>query len=127
MTQQPPPPPWGTPPPFPPGPPPPQPSGLSNKVKFWIGVPLVVPAMVVAGFLMGLADTLLDGAAPTSSADGLVVLLVGLVLLAGFTALIVVERTRWFAIGMLAGGAAALILAAGACLVLLASFTNSYG
>lgn len=126
MTQQPPPPPWGTPPPFPPGPPPPQPSGLSNKVKFWIGVPLAVPAMFATGMLMSLADTLLDGAAPTSSADGLVVLLVGLVLLAGFITLIVVERTRWFAIGMLAGGAAALILAAGACLVLLASLSGSF-
>jgi len=126
MTQQPPPPPWGTPPPFPTGPPPPQPSGLSNKAKFWIGVALAIPAMFGSGVLLGLADAVLDGTTPTSDADAAVSGLVSLLLLAGFITAIVVEKTRWIAIGMLAGGAAALILAAGACLVLLAGLSGSY-
>ena len=50
----------------------------------------------------------------------------GLLLLGAFVAAIVVERTRWFALGILAGGAVLFILAAGACVVLLVAFMSSY-
>ena len=41
-------------------------------------------------------------------------------------AAIVFARTRWFAIGVIAGLAVILILAAGACVVLIVALTNSY-
>ncbi len=40
--------------------------------------------------------------------------------------MIVVERTRWLALEMLAGAAILLILLAGACVVLLVILSNSY-
>lgn len=131
MTQQPPPPSWGgppsnSPPPFPQGPPPPPPAGLSNKAKFWIGVAVAIPAMIGSGVLTGVLTALADNGGNPGAASA-VGGLVSLLILAGFITLIVLEKTRWVALGMLAGGAAALILAAGACLVLIASFANAYG
>ena len=41
--------------------------------------------------------------------------------------MIVLERTRWIALGMLAGTAIVLILVAGACVALLVAYSNTYG
>jgi hypothetical protein len=128
-----PPPPYGGPPgpPYggPPGPYPPphgQPSGMSNKAKFWIGAVLALPVIVVAGLISGAVSAVADGITGSSSVTGFAAALVGLGELAAVIGAIVWERTRWFAIGVIAGGAVLLILAAGACIVLLVAFTNSY-
>ena len=39
--------------------------------------------------------------------------------------MIVIEKTRWIALGMLAGTAILLILAAGACVALLFAYSSS--
>ena len=46
--------------------------------------------------------------------------------LAGLVTLIVMERTRWLGLGILAGIAILFILAAGACIVLIVGLTNAY-
>ena len=132
MSQQPPPPPYGGPPgnhppgPYlPPGPDQPR-RGMSNKARFWIGVALSLPALVVAGIVTGGGSALADGLGADPQVGGVVSLVLGLLLLAGFVAAIVVARTRWFALGILAGVAILFILAAGACVVLLVAFTSSY-
>jgi hypothetical protein len=99
---------------------------MSNKAKFWIGVLLALPAVIVAGMVLGAGAALASAIDPGSGLVGSVQLLLSVLLLAGYVAMIVVEKTRWFAIGMLAGGALLAILAAGACIVLLVAITNSY-
>jgi hypothetical protein len=41
-------------------------------------------------------------------------------------AAVVFARTRWFAIGVIAGVAVLFVLAAGACVVLIIGLTSSY-
>lgn len=104
-----------------------QPRGtMSNKAKFWIGVALALPTLVVAGLVAGAGSALADGLGADPQTGGIVSGLIGLLLLAGFIASIVLPRTRWFALGVLAGVAVLFILAAGACVVLLVAFTRSY-
>jgi hypothetical protein len=57
---------------------------------------------------------------------GVLSALVALLLLAGLVVLMVLEKTRWIGLGMLAGFAILAILAAGACVVLLIALTNAY-
>ena len=134
MTQQPPPPSGGPPStPYggPPGPYPPEPSGpgggMSNKGKFWLGVALTLPAMFVSGVLVGIPAAALDSLNASQDIGELLSGLVGLALLAGWIMMLVLEKTRWIALGMLAGSAIVLILAAGACVVLLFAVMSSYG
>ena len=101
-------------------------SGMSNKAKFWIGVALSLPAMVVAGIVTGGGSALADALGADPQVGGIVSTVLGLLLLAAFVAAIVLDRTRWFALGILAGGAVLFILAAGACIVLLVAFIGSY-
>lgn len=103
------------------------PSGMSDKAKFWIGVAVALPAMAAAGAVIAGGTALADGVGGSSDLATFVSLALTLLLFAGFITMIVAERTRWIAIGMLAGAAIAFILAAGACVVLLAGFSNSYG
>jgi len=49
----------------------------------------------------------------------------GLLIFAAYIAAIVIPRTRWFALGILAGTAVLFILAAGACVALLVAYSNS--
>ena len=119
-------PPGSYPPPYPyqdPGRPP---QGMSNKAKFWIGAALALPAMVVAGIITGAGSAVADGLGADPQVGAVVSSILGLLLLVGFIAAIVVDRTRWFALGMLAGAAVLFILAAGACVVLLVAFVSSY-
>lgn len=103
------------------------PSGMSNKAKFWIGVAVSLPAMAAAGSLIAVGTALADGVGGSSDLANYVSAALTLALFAGFITAMVLERTRWIAIGMLAGAAIAFILAAGACVVLLAAVSNSYG
>ena len=127
MSQQPPPPPYGGPPGQPSAArtgPPPGPAaarrGMSNKAKFWIGVLLALPALVVGRRhqrrrdgsgrrhrrrpVGGRHSSRERSPWPCWSACVL---------------MIVLERTRWIALGMLAGTAILFVLAAGACVALL--------
>ena len=116
MSQPPPLPPYGQPP-----------AGMSNKAKFWIGVAASLPAMAAAAVVVGGGTALADSFGGSSDLTGLFSLLFSLLVLGGFVTMISLEQTRWFAIGILAGAAVAFILAAGACVVLLAGINNSYG
>ncbi len=133
MSQQP--PPYGGPPtpPYggPPGPYPPEQSGagggMSNKAKFWIGVVITLPAMFLGGLLTSIPAAVLDSTNADPSIGGILSLLVGLGLFAGWIMMIVFEKTRWIALGMLAGTGIVLILLAGACVAFLVAYSNSYG
>jgi hypothetical protein len=99
---------------------------MSNKAKFWIGVALALPVVIVAGIISGAASALVDGISGSSDAGAAVAFVVGLGELAALVAAIVFARTRWFALGVIAGVAVLLILAAGACVVLIVAVTSSY-
>lgn len=134
MSQQPPRPPHGGPPGEPPGYPPvayPQPQGqpsggISNKAKFWIGVALAIPVLIVGSIVSGSGSAVVTGLGGAPEAGAIVSSVLGLLMLGGFIAAIVFERTRWFAIGILAGLAVLLILLAGACIVLLVALSKSF-
>jgi hypothetical protein len=100
---------------------------MSNKAKFWLGVALALPAMIVGPVIVGAAVNLGQVVSADGPLSGILGGVASLLLLAGFIALIVVGRTRWIGLGMLAGIAVLLILAAGACIVLIAALSNSYG
>jgi hypothetical protein len=127
MSQQPPPPPYGGPPgppgsypAFPQGPGQQPPQGMSNTAKFWIGAALSLPVMAVVAFATSLSSGAVGAITGSHEAGGIASFMVGMVLLVAYVAAVVWEKTRWFALGVLAGGAVLLILAAGACVVLLA-------
>jgi hypothetical protein len=131
MSQQPPPPPYGGPPqsPYggPPGPyQPPEPTpGMSNKAKFWIGVLLTIPAILVGSLITGAGSAAVDAVNGDPAIGAAVSSLLGLLIFAAYIAAIVIPRTRWFALGILAGTAVLFILAAGACVALLVAYSNS--
>jgi len=138
MSQQPPPPPYGGPPqppyggppnPYGPGqypPPEGQRPGMSNKSAFWIGVVLALPALFVVSLVLGVGAAVGEGLVGDPAVGGVISALLGVGLLAGLVTAIVVPKTRWFALGVLAGAAILLIVAAGACVVLLIALTQSY-
>jgi hypothetical protein len=100
---------------------------MSNKAKFWVGVVLALPTIVLAGLISGATSAVADGISGDSALAGVVAVVVGLAELGALIGAIVWGRTRWFAVGVIAGGAVLLILAAGACVVLLVALSNSYG
>ena len=119
MSQQPPPSPYG----LPPGEPPSQ--RPSNKGRFWLGVVLAIPAIIIGPVLIGAAAALGDAVATGSSLGAILGGLVALGLLGGFIVLVVIDRTRWIGLGMLAGFAGLFILGAGACVALIVAYSNS--
>ncbi len=131
MSQQPPPPPYGGPPQSPYGGPtgpyqPPEPRpGMSNKAKFWIGVLLTIPAIIVGSVITGAGSALVDAVNGDPAIGAAVSSLLGLLIFAAYIAAIVIPKTRWFALGILAGTAVLFILAAGACVALLVAYSNS--
>ncbi len=127
MSQQPPPPYGGPPGPYPQGHSDQPRSGMSNKAKFWIGVALTIPALFLAGAVSAVPSAVLDGMNADPSVGGVVGLVLMLVMLGLFVTAIVLERTRWFALGILAGTAILFVLAAGACVALLVAYSNSSG
>jgi hypothetical protein len=98
---------------------------MSNKAKFWVGVVLALPALILGPVIVGVAVNLGQVLSADGPLSGILGGLASLLLLAGFIALIVIERTRWLGLGMLAGIAVLLILAAGACIVLIAAISGS--
>jgi hypothetical protein len=104
----------------------PPPPPKRNKGKFWLGVVLALPAVLVAAFLFGGLMSLLSSADVPGGLMNVAALVVLTLLLTGLVALIVVERTRWIGLGLLAGTAIWAIVAAGACIVLIAAITSSY-
>ena len=124
-------PPYGGPPgPYPPqqqpGQPNGQPSGMSNKAKFWIGVALALPVVLLGSIISGGPRPSSTASAGTPTPLAAVAFVVGLGELAALVAAIVLARTRWFAIGVIAGVAVLFVLAAGACVVLIVGLTSSY-
>src|SRR4051794_7227099 len=99
---------------------------MSNKGKFWLGVVLALPALLVGGFIVGLAPAVTAGDTGTTDVGFFLGLVIFVLELVGLVTLIVMERTRWIGLGILAGIAILFILAAGACIVLIVGLTNSY-
>ena len=116
--------PYGPLPGQPPGAPPPAPR--RNKGKFWLGVVLSLPALLVVAFFFGGVVSAVDAAGAPAELTSLAGLVAGLLVLTGVVALIVVERTRWIGVGLIAGAAIWAIVAAGACIALLVAVSNSY-
>jgi hypothetical protein len=100
---------------------------MSNKAKFWIGVAIALPALMVGGIVSGAGSAVVDAVGGDPAVGAAVSGAIGLALLAGFVTLVVLERTRWIALGILAGSAILFILAAGVCVALLVAYSNSYG
>ena len=139
MSQQPPPPPYDGPPapavppnPYGPGTYPAVPAqprtGMSVKAKFWVGFALALPANFIAAVLVGAAGaagTAVGGDDP--EVGGVFSAILGLALLGVLVVGIVVEKTRWLAIGLLVGTVVMGILAVGAIVLLLVALTQSYG
>ena len=92
MSQQPPPPPYGGPPQTPYGGPPgpyqqPEPSpGLSNKAKFWIGVLLTIPAIIVSSVITGAGSVAVDAVNGDPAVGAAVSSVLGLLVLAAAAA-----------------------------------------
>jgi hypothetical protein len=99
---------------------------MSNKAAFWIGAALALPAIILASLIVGAGAAVGEGLAGDPAVGGVISGILGLGLLAGLVAAIAVEKTRWFALGVVAGTAILLIVAAGACVVLLVALTQSY-
>jgi hypothetical protein len=100
---------------------------MSNKAKFWWGVLLTIPVVVVTGFLASLPPLVISavlGGDNAYPAGGIASIVVNVLLLGLLVAAIVWERTRYLALGVLAGTALLFVLVAGACAVLLATYTG---
>jgi hypothetical protein len=124
MSQQPPPPPYGGPPmPYLPGGRESR-SGMSNKAKFWIGVALAIPALIVSGIITSAGAALVDFVGGDPALGATLSTVLGLLVLAGFIAMVVHPRTRWLALGIMAGTAVLFILFAGACVALIVAYSN---
>jgi len=95
------------------------PSETSNTARFWVGVALSLPALVVVVVLYSGVGAVMG--ADSSGVSGVLPLLLTLLLVVGFVWAIVHDRTRFVALGILAGFAIVFVLLAGACVVLLSS------
>lgn len=87
--------------------------------KFWIGVALCLPVLFVAGALQAVPSAIADAMSLPPEVGQYSTLGLDLVLVAGFIAGLVVERTRFVVLGILAGTAVLFVVAAGACILLL--------
>jgi uncharacterized membrane protein YhaH (DUF805 family) len=100
---------------------------MSNTAKFWIGVLLALPVVVVGSIVVGIASGIGSALDDSGNASAILGGVASILDLAALVAALVVARTRWFALGVIAGVAVLAVLAAGACVVLLAAFSSSYG
>ena len=110
-----PPPPPGNYPAFPPGYSTPQ-ARSKDTWKIWLGIGLAIPVLI-AGSLLAAGASAIDSSGAVSG-------LLGLAVSVGPFVLLVPSSTRKFALGLLIGYAVLLILAAGACVALLAAYNN---
>jgi hypothetical protein len=99
--------------------------GRSNVAKFWIGVALCIPALVVVGGLESLPSFVGNTVHLPSEVSAIASLGLNVGLLGAFIVGVVRESTRFIMVGILAGLAVLFVLAAGACIVLLAGVGNS--
>jgi hypothetical protein len=97
---------------------------MSNRAKFWIGVVLAGPAVVALAMVAGVGSSLVSSITNSGNVFAFTQLGFWLVSLGGWIALVVIERTRWLALGMLAGLAILAVVVAGACVALLAAYQN---
>jgi len=98
---------------------------MSNKAKFWIGVLLTIPAIISASVITGGGSAAVNAVNGDPAIGAAVSSLLGLLIFAAYIAAIVIPKTRWFALGVLAGTAVLSILAAGACVALIVAYSNS--
>lgn len=96
---------------------PPRPPG--SRRDLWLGA--------VVGFVLTIGVPFLWALIAQAIGYFLPVLLSSLLVLVAGVVLALQERTRQWGLGILIGFAAALVVGAGACAVLLVSFSNSYG
>jgi hypothetical protein len=99
-------------------PPPPggytQPPQRSDRWKIWLGIGLSIPALILSGFLTGVSG-FVDSSGALSAVVGGACLVAPVVML-------FFGATRKVALGLLIGYAVILILFAGVCVALLASY-----
>lgn len=119
MSQPPPPSPYAL-----PGGPPPR-RGRSNVAKFWIGVALCIPAMFVVGLLETVPGIAADALSLPDVVPGIAAAGLNLALFAAVIVGLVIEKTRFVVLGILACLAVLFVVAAGACVVLLAGYATS--
>jgi hypothetical protein len=103
---------------YPPGHPQGQPP-RRDRWKIWMGIGLAIPALIATGVLAGMVGVVDDSGALSS-----------LFVIAGLLAPVVLlffPSTRKVAIGLLIGYGTLFILAAGACVALIASYDNLSG
>ena len=84
--------------------------------KIWLGIGLAIPVLI-AGSLLAAGASAIDSSGAVSG-------LLGLAVFVGPFVLLVPSSTRKLALGLLIGYAVLLILAAGACVALLAAYNN---
>jgi hypothetical protein len=100
-------------------PPPAYPTGgytgpRSDRWKIWLGIGLSIPALILSGFLTGVSG-FVDSSGALSAVVGGACLVAPIVML-------FFGATRKVALGLLIGYAVILILFAGVCVALLASY-----
>jgi hypothetical protein len=98
---------------------------MSNTAKFWIGAALALPVVVLGSIIIGIASGIGSGIDDTGTASAILGGLASVLELAAVVVGLVLPKTRWFALGIIAGLAVLTVLAAGACVVLLVAFSNS--
>ncbi len=104
----------------------PPPSGMSNTAKFWIGVVLALPVVVVGSIIVAVISGIGSALDNSGTASGILGSVAGFGELVAVVVALVFAKTRWFALGVIAGVAVLTVLAAGACVVLLVAFSNSF-
>ena len=100
--------------------------GRSNVAKFWIGVVLCLPTLFVIGLLESLPTTVGNAVDLPSELSAIATFGLNIGLLGAFIVGLVREATRFIVVGILAGIAILFVLAAGACIVLLAGLASNY-
>lgn len=100
--------------------------GRSNVAKFWIGVALCIPVLLAAGALQAVPSVIADAVSLPPEVGQFSTLGLDLALFGAFIAGLVVEKTRFIVLGILAGIAILFVVAAGACVLLLAGMMSGY-
>ena len=100
--------------------------GRSNVAKFWIGVALCLPALFVVGLLESLPTVVGNAVGLPDGLSAVATLGMNVGLLGAAVVGLVREATRFVVLGMLAGVAMLFVLAAGACIALLAGVGSGY-
>ena len=100
--------------------------GMSEKAKFWTGFVLALPVNFVAVVVVGAAAAAAgEGLTGVEAVGAVISGILGLALLAGLVLAFVAEKTRRFALGLLAGTVILLVLAIAAIVLLFVALTSS--